>query len=253
MFSATSVKLHKWSSNSESLRLRFEGDGVAPKHLGFLPGVLKVLGLAWDPITDELTFAPCVSDNASEEVTKRSMPQTTARIYDPFGWLSPFLVRAKILFQELWLRNIQWDDLLPEDIEGEWSAWRDELQHIPEIHVPRYYGVNVSGQPMTCLHIFADASPVAYGAVAYLVIETSEGVTSTIVMSKSRVVPLKKLTLARLELMACLLASRLCHYLLTTLEERPERVVLWTDSAIALYWIRANDHKWQEFVRNRVL
>ncbi|XP_037521402.1 uncharacterized protein LOC119398643 [Rhipicephalus sanguineus] len=253
IFSAASMKLHKWSSNSERLRRRFEGDGVAPKHLGFLPGVLKVLGLAWDPITDELTFVPCVSDNASERATKRSMLQTTARIYDPLGWLSPFLVRAKILFQELWLRNIEWDDILPEDIEGEWSAWRDELQHIPDIHVPRHYGANVSGQQMTCLHIFADASPVAYGAVAYLVIETSEGVTSTIVMSKSRVAPLKKLTLARLELMACLLASRLCQYLLTTLEERPERVVLWTDSAIALCWIRGNGHKWQEFVRNRVL
>lgn len=62
----------------------------------------------------------------------------------------------------------------------------------------------------------------------------------------------KEITLARLELMACLLAARLCRYILKTLEEQPSNVCLWSDSTIALHWIHGNSDRWQQFVRNRV-
>ncbi|XP_077497846.1 uncharacterized protein LOC144108501 [Amblyomma americanum] len=253
IFHAASMRLHKWSSNNERLRQLFGQDCNETKPLEFVSGVLKVLGLAWDPITDRLTFASCVTDDTGKPDTKRSMLQTTARIYDPLGWLSPFIVRAKILFQNLWQRNVEWDDPLPSDVAERWLTWHGELKHLSEVQVPRYYGADVNGQSTkTDLHIFADASPVAYGAVAYVTIASEDGLNSTVVMSKSRVAPLKELTLARLELMACLLAARLCSYILSTIELHPGRVILWTDSAIALHWIRGDAGRWQQFVRNRV-
>ncbi|XP_077508788.1 uncharacterized protein LOC144120265 [Amblyomma americanum] len=253
IFHAASMKLHKWSSNNERLRQLFGQDCNETKPLGFVSGVLKVLGLAWDPITDRLTFASCVTDDTGKPDTKRSMLQTTARIYYPLGWLSPFIVRAKILFQNLWRRNVEWDDPLPSDVAERWLTWHGELKHLSEVQVPRYYGADVNGQSTkTDLHIFADASPVAYGAVAYLTIASEDGLNSTVVMSKSRVASLKELTIARLELMACLLAARLCSYILSTIELHPGRVILWTDSAIALHWIRGDTGRWQQFVRNRV-
>ncbi|XP_077491913.1 uncharacterized protein LOC144102539 [Amblyomma americanum] len=253
IFRAASMKLHKWSSNNERLCQLFGQDCNETKPLGFVSGVLKLLGLAWDPITDRLTFASCVTDDTGKPDTKRSMLQTTARIYDPLGWLSPFIVRAKILFQNLRRRNVEWDNPLPSDVAERWLTWHGELKHLSEVQVPRYYGADVNGQSTkTDLHIFADASPVAYGAVAYLTIASEDGLNSTVVMSKSRVAPLKELTLARLELMACLLAARLCSYILSTIGLHPGRVILWTDSAIALHWIRGDAGRWQQFVRNRV-
>ncbi|XP_077534685.1 uncharacterized protein LOC144146623 [Haemaphysalis longicornis] len=254
MFTDASMKLHKWSSNNERLRSQFEEDSRGSKPLGYLSGVLKVLGLTWDPITDVLAFSPCLDNAISGCSTKRSMLQTTARIFDPLGWLSPFIVRAKILFQQLWRQCIQWDDPLPSAIADAWDVWIQELRHLPEIQVPRFYGADISGQQTSVsLHVFADASPAAYGAVAYITVTNDEGTMSTIVMSKSRVAPVKELTLARLELMACLLAARLCRYILNTLDERPATAYLWTDSTIALHWIFGNADRWQQFVRNRVV
>ncbi|XP_077564362.1 uncharacterized protein LOC144179800 [Haemaphysalis longicornis] len=227
MFTDASMKLHKWSSNNERLRSQFEQDSRGSKPLGYLSGVLKVLVLTWDPIPDVLTFSPCLDNAISGCSNKRSMLQTTARIFDPLGWLSPFIVRAKILFQQLWRQCIQWDDPLPSAIADAWDVWIQELRHLPEIQVPRFYGADISGQQTSVsLHVFADASPAAYGAVAYITVTNNEGTMSTIVMSKSRVAPVKELTLTRLELMACLLAARLCRYILNTLDERPATAYL---------------------------
>ncbi|GIY72112.1 reverse transcriptase [Caerostris extrusa] len=64
------------------------------------------------------------------------------------------------------------------------------------------------------VHIFSDASIVAYGAVAYFRYVNLRGEVSTsFVMSKSRISPLKKLSLPRLELMGALIAARLWKYL----------------------------------------
>ncbi|XP_077504764.1 uncharacterized protein LOC144114732 [Amblyomma americanum] len=139
IFGAASMQLHKWASNSEKLCQRFQQDSKGAKPLGYLSGVLKVLGLTWEPSTDLLTFCPCTDRiSTTEPPTKRSVLQTTARIYDPLGWLSPFIVRAKVLFQQLWRLNIEWDDALPEGIAAEWSKWLDELSYLPEVKVPRY-------------------------------------------------------------------------------------------------------------------
>lgn len=255
VFKTASMNLHKWASNSEDMRQLFEkNDSLGPKNLGYVSGILKVLGLSWDPITDRLTFV--VSDlaaNAQEKDTKRFLLKTTASLYDPLGWIAPFIVRAKIMFQRLWKLNLEWDDVIPEDIKVEWTRWCSELSELHKIQVPRFYGGNVNEETSEIrLHIFADASPLAYGAVAYICVTDNQGhTTSSIMMSKSRIAPVKVLTLARLELMACLLAARLCSYLRQGFQQITE-VHLWTDSTIALYWIKGEATRWQQFVQNRV-
>ena len=81
------------------------------------------------------------------------------------------------------------------------------------------------------LHIFADASPQAYGAVAYLV----QGTQSTILMSKARAAPLKQHTLPRLELMAAVLGARLYVFISTSINITD--TFFWSDSQIVLSWI----------------
>ena len=96
------------------------------------------------------------------------------------------------------------------------------------------------------LHVFADASTKAYGAVAYF---KQDNYTS-LIMSKTRVSPLKVISLPRLELMAAVLASRLAKFILSSVK-CPCNVYLWSDSQIVLYWINSCK-KLKPFVNTRV-
>lgn len=168
IFMLAGMRLHKWGSNSAALTGMFEENCGVERNLGQAANVLKVLGMTWKPKEDCLTFSP---DQVVEFAqrggdTKRFVLQTTARLYDPLGLLSPFVVRAKILFQEIWKRNLRWDDVLPQQLLKEWVAWCEELANLKGISVPRYYATELLGNVThRALHIYADASTVAYGAV----------------------------------------------------------------------------------------
>ncbi|KRX98369.1 hypothetical protein T4E_7728, partial [Trichinella pseudospiralis] len=163
--------------------------------------------------------------------TKRQLISVTAKFYDPLGHISPYIIRAKILFQKLWQRDLNWDDELPSDLQDEWQKWKMELCDVNDIRIPRclisFHGSTISKIE---LHAFGDASETAYGAGVYLVM-TKEGHSSisNLVMAKSRVAPLKKMTLPRLELMA----AKLGVFVKDSLKMRIDRVTCWTDSKIA--------------------
>ncbi|KRX72824.1 hypothetical protein T4E_7436, partial [Trichinella pseudospiralis] len=104
--------------------------------------------------------------------------------------------------------GIDWDDCLPADIDVMWRRGKEELDQLPTIRVPRALLSAPREQLQRVeLHVFGDASETAYGAVAYL-LSTAQGGGAEVkfVAAKSRVAPVKKLTLPRLELMAALLA-----------------------------------------------
>ncbi|GIY86715.1 reverse transcriptase [Caerostris darwini] len=104
------------------------------------------------------------------------------------------------------------------------------------------------------VHIFSDASIVAHGAVAYFrYVNLREEVGTSFVMSKSRISPLKKLSLPRLELMGTIIAARLWKYLSKVFCGLVDGVFLWTASEICLCWIKGSAREWKQFVSNQVL
>lgn len=103
------------------------------------------------------------------------------------------------------------------------------------------------------LHVFCLTSERAYSAAAYLQGESPDGKpTMSLAASKSRVAPLKKMTLPRLELMGAVIGARLANNLMTTLKPEPHQIRMWTDSMITLHWICSSTQKWKQFVANRV-
>ncbi|GFW85048.1 integrase catalytic domain-containing protein [Trichonephila clavipes] len=104
------------------------------------------------------------------------------------------------------------------------------------------------------LHIFCDASPRVFGAVAYFrYVTANDDIYTSFITAKSRVSPLKKLTLPRLELLGAVLASRILKYLTSKFKFPILKFFLWSDSSIALHWIKGKASNYKQFVSNRVI
>lgn len=255
ILSSAGMKMRKWSSNSELLQQRFDEDGVGNLSCDTSTprsGVTRVLGLKWNREKDELKYSleSTLELLTINRDTKRFVLQASARIFDPLGLLSPVTITAKMLFQELWALGLDWDTPLPPSVSLRWSDWIKALHHLEDISIPRRYAA-YSGR--TELHVFTDASPQAYGTVAYLRSDSDDQMTVTLVMAKTRVAPVKTLTLPRLELMGALLGARLCDYIKGVFKSDLSEVTLWTDSMIALHWIKGLTTQWKPFVANRVM
>jgi hypothetical protein len=132
-----------------------------------------------------------------------------ARVFDPIGFAAVFLILAKIGLQRIWQRGFAWDEELPSDVAKWWNEFFKEIEELNSVSFPRSLTpLNKIGLPTLC--IFADASRDAFGACSYLRWEKANGDHECrFISAKSRVAPLKELTIPRLELQAAVLASRL--------------------------------------------
>ena len=100
--------------------------------------------------------------------------------------------------------------------------------------------VNTSNQKMFCdreLHVFTDASEFAYGAAAYIKVTNETGVHVSLVMGKSRVAPLKTISIPRLELTAATVGANLSRFILDELDVDDITVHFWTDSMTVLRYL----------------
>ena len=106
------------------------------------------------------------------------------------------------------------------------------------------------------LHGFSDSSNLVYCAIVYLrlVCENDE-VDVFFLSSKSKVAPLKTLSIPRLELLGCTLLSKLLEEILFAVESRIkiDEIYCWTDSKVALHWIYGKEKMWKPWVENRVV
>ncbi|XP_029054599.2 uncharacterized protein LOC114881882 [Osmia bicornis bicornis] len=184
--------------------------------------------------------------------TKRLVLSEVAQIFDPLGLLSPIIIRAKVFLQELWLLNLKWDDPLPSNVKTRWIAIREDLTSLAKLSMPRWF--NTYNNSTVELHGFSDASQLAMAAVIYITVfspSTDLKVTS-LVCSKTKVAPLKKLTIPRLELTAALILAKLLKYVQANLKLNIATIHLWTDSQVTLTWIKSHASRWKDYVRNRV-
>ena len=195
-------------------------------------GEQRILGVHWDVSRDQLHFGfDNIARLATElEPTKRHLVSIVGRFYDPMGLLSPIVIRFKMFFQELCTRRLEWDQTLTGDLLHQWNTLTSELQYSPTMSMPRciWNGVHGEEDGSTCtLYGFCDASKYAYAAVIYLAIETPVGQVIRVVVSKTRVSPLKSQTIPRLELLSALLLARLMtESLESELKRRSKRLIM---------------------------
>ena len=218
----------------------------------------KVLGINWNVTKDEFQVSTEVKIN-SGVLTRRKMLSTIASMYDPLGLVSPTAVVGKIIFQEATRIKLDWDEEVPVQLQEEWNKWLKSIQDLNKISFPRCLTNPVPEAEETTyqVHNFSDASEKGYGCCSYLrttqaLKDGSKKVDVRLIASKSRVSPINKVSIPRLELQAALLAAQLNNTIIKELELPIKESFFWTDSQITLAYIQNEDRRWKTYVANRV-
>ena len=173
-------------------------------------------------------------------------------IFNPLGMLSPFTIKIKILFQILCNQSIDWDTPLSGEHLTQWQEIMDSLTVLHELKVPCCYFHATGENPHHEIHGFSDASEKVYSAVVYLKTEyPNEKFEVVLIASKTRVAPISKQTIPRLELLGALILMRLVKTILRAFKSiKVDDVFLWTDSLTTLCWIK-NNKNWKQYIQNR--
>ncbi|XP_046841805.1 uncharacterized protein LOC124435919 [Xenia sp. Carnegie-2017] len=149
------------------------------------------------------------------------------------------------------LDRLGWDCELHGNLREQWNVLLSELKFLNDVRVPRCYYLLQPKYFTTQVHGFSDASESAIGAVVYVRTVYENGTIDVkLIASKTKVAPVKKQTIPRLELVAATVLAKLVESLLKALKWSLE-VFYWVDSMTALHWIR-NDRAWKPFVQHRV-
>ena len=249
------MKLRKWRSNStdvldtipEELKESSGLQIVAEPSYGS-----KTLGIYWDTVSDNMHVSVPSVDSKTNP-TKREVASSAAKVFDTLGWFAPAVVWVKVLLQKVWESGVDWDDPIPDNLASSWDNWIRELPHIKDRGIPRRLFHNDKDIMEVQLHGFSDASQSAYGGVIYLrTLYTDTSVSVTLLIAKTRVAPLKKLTIPRLELCGALLTARLLKATAVDLEIPDSNFYIWTDSTIVLAWLKSTPSRLKVYVAHCV-
>ena len=233
---------HKWLSNSEAILQRIPSqDRACQLELGDNNSpAIKTLGIMWLAREDVLTF---ISKPIEEgfKPTKRNFLKKMATLLDPLGLLSPFVIRAKMFMQEMWIAGTDWDDQLSDDWIRKVDLWFSELNQLQNIRIPR------------SIQQKKEAVKINYGATVYVRIEYQDQTVSlSLIVAKTKVAPLQSVSIPRLELMGASLGTRLTQSIASVLVIPIQPAVCWCDSTNVLWWIRGHNKVFKPFVANRI-
>lgn len=243
--------LRKWKANDDEILADLddsEKDGVIDFSTTF-----KTLGICWQPSCDKFQFKSSTPKQI-ETWTKRLVLSEIAKLFDPLGWLAPCVAQAKMVMQEIWKLPTphNWDKPLPQHIVQKWKLVYEQLCLPISIQIPRWIGINDEDIRIE-VHGFCDASTRAYAAAVYLkVCYGDEQNVVNLVAAKTKLAPIKTITIPRLELCGAVLLTKLLSRCVKALALNKFEMHAWTDSMIVLAWLAACPSRWSTFVSYRV-
>ena len=254
LLSKGQFRLRKWRSNSSKVLESILEELKETEVIQSLPGENhKALGIHWD--TNQDTFHIATPDLSQQDrpCTKRSVSSDVAKVYDISGVFAPVTLYAKVLLQRIWRAGLDWDDELPPQLAFEWTRWKDELSLLTDFAINRCYQHKEKDILAMELHGFADASMSAYACVIYLrVLYTDASMSVSLVYSKTKVAPLKVISIQKLELCGVVLLVKTLEYVSAILKFLIHKTFAWTDSTAVLGWLHTTPHRLHTFVTNRV-
>ncbi|XP_061724327.1 uncharacterized protein LOC133530432 [Cydia pomonella] len=264
-------EIRGWTSNNKNVLSHLPKDQLSTNGGSLLVDgenkTQRTLGLLWDPAHD--TLAVDVSfKNIPEDIlkfkktpTKREILRITMSIYDIFGILAPVTIKGKILLKSIWKTALSWDDKISEELFIEFKHWITDLKGVVHLNIPRWYFTTsanfiTSAKETTSileLHLFCDAAPTAFAAVAYWRLVNANGdVCVSFIACKNKISSMKRLSIPRSELESALIAARLAKTIKDEHRIKCDRMYFWTDSSCVLHWIRNHNRNYKEYIANRL-
>ncbi|KAK6764241.1 hypothetical protein RB195_024525 [Necator americanus] len=203
VFKELNMNLREFQSNDKQLKRRITYADLAGNDNP------KVLGILWNTEKDELVLLCNYPPKA--KVTKRSVSEQVATMYDPQGWPTPLMLAGKRFLQLLWKFDYAWDTEISEEHQ---QQWKDINQAINGFQCVLPREVAQIDMP-TKLVLFSDASGQAMATCAYL----ASILGSNLLVGKSKLPPIKDIvTTPKLELNAVTMATRVAHSIFTAIQ-----------------------------------
>lgn len=243
--------LRKWTSNNINVIPESHTGKEVHDNVVICNDNSKPLGITWSK-NDKLNFNFCFKNSSLRIHNKRNILADIAQVFDPLGLLSPATIKTKIFMQHLWKQKLSWDEPVDKQTELEWQKISSKLAHLNSITLPRK-ATGFNDRICVELHGFCDASEAAYGACIYLKNTSADNKVSVeLLIAKTRVAPIKTLTIPKLELCGALLLAELDKKVIKSSRTVYSNSFFWTDSSIALGWINTAPNLLKIFVGNRV-
>ena len=238
----------------------------------------KVLGTCWDTERD-LLFIDCkinfskkrkglrtgpdlepekIQDLAPDQVTKRMIWRVALGQYDVLGLISPFLIKLKLIMRELSKpeepSKASWDSPVSEDIRSSFLTAISQLSQVKALRFPRCIvpeGCENDSNPV--MMIMVDGSKSAFCALVYGRWMNKNGsFECRLITGKTRVAPIKKISVPRMELQGAVAGVRLAAKVQDDLQINFSKRCFFTDSTAVLGMLRGDMSTFQEFVGTRV-
>ncbi|XP_055910713.1 uncharacterized protein LOC129945078 [Eupeodes corollae] len=243
------IDLRKWASNCSEFLQHIPEDSLEMSALSLSEDMaVKTLGLYWNPSGDFFFFRVTLEEQ--KIATKRVVLSEISRIFDPFGWVSPSIIMAKVLIQDLYIAGVSWDDQLPPSLMQKWLTIRKNLGCLENISIPRWIRTEKEGCRIQ-FHGFSDASERAYAACIYISIHSKGKCFVSLLASKTKVAPVNRISIPKLELCGAHLLAKLIASVKKGMGLGDVECYAWTDSQVVLAWLSQHPCKWTTFVGNR--
>ena len=223
----------------------------APLENGKIQEKERALGVLWNLKDD--TFDHCL-DLKEGQSTRRGILSTISSIYDPLGFVSPFILKGRILLQKLCEMKYGWDDPLPSTVVTPWTNWKVSMSTLKNVKFRRCFKPSTFGVVSEIsLHHFSDASEDGYGQASYLrLVDDNNNISCSLIIGKSRVSPIKYVSIPRLELTAAVLSVKIASLISKEIDMPEVKHYFWTDSKVVLSYLQSTTKIFKTFVANRV-
>ena len=102
----------------------------------------SALGMKWNIEDDKFVWEiseKLMSAKSKKPVTRRGIVSVVYSLYDPLGFIPPYIMKAKLILQMLSRKKIGWDEPLEENENVQWTRWLDDLGKLKEVTVDRCF------------------------------------------------------------------------------------------------------------------